>query len=650
MEHHGFTGPAVTIALALAAGMLAQSLGRHLKMPGIVVLLGAGVLLGPDVLDVIRPDTLGSALQLLVGFAVAVILFEGGLGLSVKRLRREARTIRALLTVGALITGAGGALAARWLMDWDWRLAALFGSLVIVTGPTVVTPLLRRIKVTHRVSTVLEAEGVFIDAIGAVVAVVTLQVVISPTGERFAVGLVDVLARLGFGTVFGAVGGLLLALLLRIKRVVPEGLENVFTLSLVLALFQLSNAVLPESGIMSVTMAGLVVGNMRTHIADELKEFKEQLTVLFIGMLFVLLAADVRLAEVRGLGVPGLLTVMSLMFIVRPINVALCTLRSDLTWRERAFVAWLSPRGVVAAAVASLFAQNIAEFGLSGGNELRALVFLVIAVTVLVQGLTGGAVAWLLGVKRPAHLGYAVVGANELGRTLGGLLRDRGEEVVFVDNNPDACHAAERQNFRVVYGNPLEERTLQRARLEDRAACVVVSMSDEINLIVGERAVKDYGLRHVFVAVSRAGIVNPRMIGDAGCSVLFGSPRDLELWSMRLRRGTAKVGRYARTHSLASPDAPEGKALDPPAGVLLPLALSRRGKIVPVSDAVEPREKDLLHAAVFEERLTEAAVWLERNGWSTHEESTGSKDVDAPHSESSPRANRTMRLREHPKG
>jgi hypothetical protein len=382
---------------------------------------------------------------------------------------------------------------------------------------------------------------------------------------------------------------------------------------------------------MSVTMAGLVVGNMRTHVADELREFKEQLTVLFIGMLFVLLAADVRLVEVRNLGVPGLLTVLSLMFIVRPINVAACSWGSDLTWRERGFLAWLSPRGVVAAAVASLFAQSISELGISGGNELRALVFLVIAGTVLVQGLTGGLVAWALGVKRPAHLGYAVVGANELGHAIGKLLRRHKEEVVFIDNNPDACHVVERDAFRVVYGNPLEERTLQRARLEDRAACLVVGMSDEINFIVGQRAVADHRLRHVYVAVSRAGAVTAEMIREADCSVLFGVPRDLELWSLRLRRGTAEVQRFCRTHPPADPANSGPKAFDPPPGVLFPLALVRRGKIRPVSDADVPRANDVLYAAVFEDRLTEAAAWFEGNGWTAapEEETAATETVPA---------------------
>jgi NhaP-type Na+/H+ or K+/H+ antiporter len=621
MEHSTFISPAVTVALALAAGMLAQSLAQHLKLPGIVFMLGAGVLLGPNVAGVVRPDTLERALPLLVGFAVAVILFEGGLSLSVKRLRREARTIRALLTVGALITATGGALCARWIMGWEWRLSALFGSLVIVTGPTVITPLLRRIKVTRRVSTVLEAEGVLIDAIGAVVAVVTLQFVISPSGERFAVGLLDVLARLGFGVVFGCIGGLLLALFLRVRRVVPEGLENVFTLSLVFALYQVSNAILPESGIMTVSMAGVVVGNMRTHIGEELKEFKEQLTVLFIGMLFVLLAADVRIDEVRALGLPGLYTLLALMFLVRPVNVAVCALGSDLTWGERGFIAWLSPRGVVSAAIASLFATEVAAFGIEGGNQLRALVFLVIAGTVLIQGLTGGLIARVLGVRRPDHLGYAIIGANELGHALGRILRDHGEEAVFVDSNPDACRVVEDDSFRVVYGNPLEERTLQRARIEDRAACIAVTMSDEVNLIVGRRAARDYRLRHVYVATSREGTVTPKMIRETHAHLLFDAPRDLELWSLRIRRGTARVEMRRANPKIVPPNEANRAMGDATSGVLLRLAVARRGTVTPVSDddPVRPRKDAVLYVAVFEERRAEAEAWLERHGWDENE-------------------------------
>ena len=230
---------AVTVAVALAMGMIAQSLARHLRLPGIVLLLAAGVLLGPDVADIVRPDSLGSALQVLVGFAVAVILFEGGMNLNVRRLREQALVIRRLLTVGALVTALGGTLAAWWLMGWSLEVSALFGTLVIVTGPTVVTPLLRRIKVQHRVATVLEAEGVLIDPVGAVIAVLALEIVRSLSHAVDASGAVTaiaespwelamfVVARIGFGLLVGLVGGYLIAVALRYEKIVPAGLENV---------------------------------------------------------------------------------------------------------------------------------------------------------------------------------------------------------------------------------------------------------------------------------------------------------------------------------------------------------------------------------------------------------------------------------------
>jgi NhaP-type Na+/H+ or K+/H+ antiporter len=278
------------------------------------------VLLGPELADVVRPASIGSALQILVGFAIAAIVFEGGLNLDVRRLRREGRLIRRLVTLGAIVTAVGATVAARAPMGWDWSRSTLFGVLVIVTGPTVVTPLVRRIGLARNLRTVLEAEGV-IDAVGALVAVVTLEIVVRPSGEALLAGVTGLGLRLGFGLVAGLAGGAAIALLLRVGVAVPEGLENVLTLSLVVALFQGTNAVLPESGILAVIVAGLVVGNVKSHVQRSLLEFKEQLTVMLVGMLFVLLAADVRLHQVYDLGVPGLLTVGALMLVVRPATV-----------------------------------------------------------------------------------------------------------------------------------------------------------------------------------------------------------------------------------------------------------------------------------------------------------------------------------------
>lgn len=616
---HGPDAAAVSVALALSAGMVAQTLARHLKLPGIVLLLGAGVLLGPDLAGLVQPASLGPALPILVGFAVAVILFEGGMSLDLRRLRRQAAVIRRLLTVGALVTATGAALAARLIMGWDWRLSLLFGTLVIVTGPTVVTPLLRRIKVHHRVETVLEAEGVLIDAIGAVIAVVALEVAISLSGETLAAGLLDTVVRIGAGTVFGALGGLLIVALLRFERIAPD-LENVFTLALVLALYELSHFFLPESGIVSVVVAGMVVGSFETKTQRQLMEFKEQLTVMLIGMLFVLLAASVRLAEVRALGWPGVATVAALMLVVRPLNVALSTVGSELSWRERGFIAWLAPRGIVAAAVASLFAQVLTDQGIAGGDQLRALVFMVIATTVLVQGLSGGLVAQLLGLRRATNRGYAVLGANEVGRALGRLLREAGEEVVFLDSNPHACRVVEQDGFKVVFGNVLEERTMARARLDERAAVIAVTTNQEANLLFAQQAIEEFRVGRAYVALGRGGAaMGESLLTKAGAVVLFGGPRDLELWSLRLRRELARIERW-RLDPKPEETQSEGQgaakaALQTPENLLLPLVVTRGSRTFPANAADGVRKGDRVRFAVFNEGREQAQDWLHERGW-----------------------------------
>jgi NhaP-type Na+/H+ or K+/H+ antiporter len=634
--------PALTVALALAAGMLGQSLARHLRIPGIVVLLAGGVLLGPDVSGLVRPRTLGPALASLVGFAVAVVLFEGGMNLDFKRLRREARSIRQMVTVGSVVTALGGAAAARLLLGWSPTLSLLFGTLVIVTGPTVITPLLRRIRVQPNVSTVLEAEAVFGDAIGALIAVVALEAALAPPGLLLVAGAWGLASRLGVGLAAGVAGGFLLGALLR-SGWVPEGLENVFTLALVLALYQTSNALRPESGIVAVILAGLWVGNLHAPALSALKEFKEQLTVLFIGMLFVLLAADVRLSEVAHLGWPGVATVLALMFVVRPANVLAGTWGAGLGWRERAFMAWMSPRGIVAAAVSSHFAAALTAAGVPGGSDLRALVFLVIAVTVVVQGLSGGPVARLLHLRREIS-GFVILGANGLGRAYGELLREVGQEAVFLDSNLDACQAARAAGFRALHGSALAENLLERAGLDGRAGCLALTANEEVNYLFARAAHRDWKVEKVWAALRRDHVgVHDEMVQALGAHVLFGAPRSLNFWALRLERQVAAVERWRRP----APEANAGNAGDAgevgevgdivperpngPNGNLsriggagdagedevmfLPLALRRGPELLPWDETTRPLPGDELAVAVDGRRREEAHTRLHADGW-----------------------------------
>ena len=583
--------PVFTFGIALAGGMIAQVLAQHLRMPGIVLLLLFGVLLGPDLANVVRPETLGTGLRLTVGMAVAVILFEGGLHLDIHRLRGEAVTIRRLVTIGAAVTAVGGALAGRYLMGWGWQVAVPFGTLVVVTGPTVITPLLRRIRIKRNLHTILEAEGVLIDPIAAIIAVVALEIVLAQELDLAARGLLGIPSRLLLGAGVGMIGGLVIGRLLAAERLIPERYTSVFTLALLLALWATAEVILPDSGIMAAPIAGMVVGNTPALPSRELKEFKEQLTVLLVGLLFVLLAADVRLAEVRALGAAGVVTVATLMFVVRPLDVAVSTAGSGLTLRERAFLAWLAPRGIVAAAVASLFAAALTQEGIAEGRELRALVFLVIAATVLLQGLGGGLVAALLGVRRPSDTGYLIVGAHPLARALAWALKTAEEDVVLVDTDTAQVVAAEREGLAALWGNALDEEVLQEADVEGRHGVVGLIPNEGVSLLVAEKARREFRVRTAYVAFRPGRAAVPReRLKARGARILFGTETDIAHWSRELEAGRTVLRSYRYTGD-EEVSATELHGTDRQA---LPLLIKRRGLVFLVDDQLRVREGDVV--------------------------------------------------------
>lgn len=612
-----FDKATLVFAMAMSMGMLCQGIARHASIPGIVLLLAAGMLLGPDVANIIRPDALGNALPAVVGFAVAVILFEGGLNLKIKVLRAQAKAIRRLVTLGAVITAAGGTLAALLFMGWRWELALLFGTLVIVTGPTVVTPLLRRIRVKHNVSTILEAEGIFIDAVGATIAVVALEIILKPTGSAVGEGIMHIALRLGVGSLVGLAGGLVLALLLRWRRVVPEGLENVLVLAFVVAIFELSNAWMHESGISAAIAAGLVLGNTRSHALEELVAFKEQLTVLLIATLFVLLAADVRIHDVLALGWPGVATVLALVFVVRPIQIWACTYNTGLTWKEKLFMSWLAPRGIVAAAVASLFALELEYAGLTGGVAVKALVFLVIATTVTLQGLTGGLVARLLDVRRNQRTGFLILGANPLALLMARTLRAAGEQVVAIDANADDCRHAEDEGQKVFFGNGLEENMLLRARADSHEACLALTPNESINLLFAQKVLRGFHGPDVYVALqSSSNGVTEAMVRKLPAEVLFGGEHDLQHWIALLRREQCTVLRCRYDRPGKMPPAMDRDT----ARLLLPLVGFHRGKVFPLADMSRLKAGNLAELAVHRDKIDEATAWLRDAGFEVVDE------------------------------
>jgi len=535
--------PKLTFALALLAGVLAQSIARHLRLPGIVLLLISGVALGPDGLGWVQPRQLGEGLFAIVDFAVAIILFEGGLNLQISRLRREGMAIRRLITLGALVTLLGGALAVHFWMGLGQMESLLFGALVVVTGPTVVGPLISELRLKPRVATVLEAEGVLIDPIGAILAVVILGLALaSDPGASLLTHGGAGLARVAAGMGLGILAGFVLAQALRISRLLPDGLQNVFVLSAVLLLYAGSEQVLSHSGVLAVTVAGVVVGNTRSPVERDLREFKDQLTVMLIGLLFVTLAADVRYDHVVAIGWKGPAVVATLVLLVRPLGVWLCTLGSDLDRGERLFIAWVAPRGIVAAAIASLVAADLERAGLTGGSELRALVFLTIALTVTLAGLTAGPIGNLLGVRLRSRDTVAILGSQTLGLALGAELRRGGVPVIFLDSNPNGIRRAEEAGFPVVYGDAIQESVMQRARFSFARTVVSLTANRTLNSVFVARARERFSVPRGLVATSETGVgLVQEQIGSGAAEIVFEGPHDVERWEVRGRRGDVGI-------------------------------------------------------------------------------------------------------------
>ena len=604
----------LVLALALAVGVLAQSVARHIRIPGIVLLLAVGASLGPDGLGWVQPRSLGDGLFGIVDLAVAIILFEGGLNLDISRLRRAQTPIRRLVILGALITMIGGALSVHWLLDWSWITAFLFGSLVVVTGPTVIGPLVGELRLRPRVATVLEAEGVLIDPVGAILAVLMLEFVLAPDTGALASGAVALFLRLGFGVAMGLLAGLMLGGLLRVRRVVPEGFENIFTLAAVLLLFQGCDQVVSESGILAVTIAGVVVGNMHTHVDRDLREFKDQLSVLLIGLLFVLLAADIRLADLQSLGWRGLAVVGALVLLVRPINVWFATVGSELSVRERLLLAWIAPRGIVAAAMASLVAAALEGHGLAGGAELRALVFLTIAGTVVLAGLTGRPVASFLGVRLPGRDTVAILGAQGVGLALASELRDGGTPVVFLDSNPHYCRRAEEAGFSVVFGNALEERTLQRARFDGVGSAIGLTPNETLNGLFVTRAREFFNVPRAYVALEGlAAGVTAEVVRSQDAEILFETPHDVERWDVRSRHGDMEVT-HLQMRKLEEGEVADDEAEAPKESFLI-LAIRRGEHTFPMSTTFKLKEGDVAAVAMHVQEREEALRALARRGW-----------------------------------
>lgn len=478
------------LAAIVFIGIACNWLAWHLKLPAIIFLLLAGIISGP-VTGFIKPDKLlGDLLFPFVSLGVAVILFEGGLTLKLHEIKGLGRAVTNLLTLGVLLTWLSAAVAAKFLFGFTWELALLFGAIMTVTGPTVIKPLLRTMRPNSEIAKVLHWESIILDPLGAFLTVLVFQYIVSAQpGQQVSFTF---FATITTGVLSGVIGAYLLGFLLR-RHIIPHYLQNVFSLALVLLIFTLSNTIHSESGLLAVTLMGIMLANMKSVDIEDILFFKESLSVLLISVLFIVLAARLELAPLKEMGWSALAMLAVIMFISRPLAVLSSTIRTQLNWRSRALLCWVAPRGIVAAAVSALFALRLEELGNEMAALLVPLTFLIIIGTVFIQGVSARPLARLLNVAEPEPLGVLIVGANPVARAVAGALNKLGIATILADTGWENVRTARMEGFNTYFGRVVSEHADRHLDLSGIGNLLALSTHSSLNSLACIRFKSEFG-------------------------------------------------------------------------------------------------------------------------------------------------------------
>ena len=509
------------LSAIIVFGILAQWIAWRMKIPAIFPLILLGLFLGPLSKIIfgldekwINPENIfaGKTMYYFVSLSVGIILFEGGLTLKFKEVRKLAGVVRNLLFFGTIIMLLGGAIAAHYFIGMDYKVALLFGSLIIVTGPTVIAPILQSVKPKKNISTILKWEGIVIDPIGALVAVLVYELLFVSTmgvGGDHSLGLTQVALKTFFltmfvGTFFGLFSGWALHILLK-RDLIPHFLINVISLGFVIFAFAGADTLQPESGLLSVTVMGILLGNIKTPNIDKILDFKESLTVILISVLFIILSAKIDLEQLQKLEINSIYIFLIVVFILRPIVVWISSVKSDLNWREKAFIAWVGPKGIVAAAVASLFSLYLLNSDkIVLPDDLREdvemlvpLTFMIILGTVTLNGLSAKLVAKLLGVIKQDRNGVVFVGANEGSIAIAKYLDNNDINTSLIDLSKENVRLAKAQGLNVEERNILADDQ-DNIEIEDAGHLLALTSSNDVNIFACRKLKHNIGQSRVY--------------------------------------------------------------------------------------------------------------------------------------------------------
>ena len=506
------------LAGIIILGILAQWVAWKFKIPAILPLILIGLLVGPIAAEFLSDDGTkwiepiwngteglfpGGSLFYFVSLAISIILFEGGLTLKLSEIKNVGPVITKLITLGSLVTFFGAAIAAHYTFNLSWELSFLFSGLIIVTGPTVITPILRNIPLKKDVSAVLKWEGILIDPIGALVAVLVFEfITVEGGGEFTKTAFIEFGKIVLFGFTFGFTFAHALNFIIN-NKLVPHYLLNVFALAAVLGVFVLSDTFAHESGLLAVVVMGMVLGNSNSPYLKELLYFKESLSVLLISILFILLAANINMTDLYLIYNWNTAILFAIVvFIVRPIGVFLSTRGSTLKTNEKLFISWVGPRGIVAAGIASLFGLKLAKEGVPGAEYITPLVFMIVLGTVLLNATTARLFAKAIGVFLTKSDGILIVGASKPSRLIGDYLESHGRHVVLIDSNQNNINQAKEIGLEALNADIYSQTLTDNIELNDVGYLMALTGNNDINRYAINKFSKQFGENGSFRLVS----------------------------------------------------------------------------------------------------------------------------------------------------
>ena len=496
------------LAGIIILGIIAQWVAWRLKLPAILPLILIGLLVGPIATlftengqKLIEPIWNGKqglfpgdGLYYFVSLAISIILFEGGLTLKRSEISNVGPVITKLITVGTMVTFFGAGIAAHFIFDLSWQISFLFAALVIVTGPTVITPILRNIPLKKDVSAVLKWEGILIDPIGALVAVLVFEFISVGEGQAYTkTALIEFGKILLFGTTFGFTFAHALAFAIK-RNFIPHYLLNVVSLSVVLLVYVESDVFAHESGLLAVVVMGMVMGNMNLPNLKELLYFKESLSVLLISILFILLAANINISDMELIyNWNTAILFLVIVFLIRPIGVFLSTRGSGLKLNEKLFIGWVGPRGIVAAGIASLFGSKLMNKGEPGAEYITPLVFMIVLGTVLFNATTARLFAKWVGVFLERSEGILIIGASKVSRLIANYLKNNNRHVVVIDNNETNIEKCKNMGLEGIVANIYSDALTDNIELNDVGYLMALTGNSEINKYALDKFRKQFG-------------------------------------------------------------------------------------------------------------------------------------------------------------